>query len=540
MHRAGRRRERRLVPDARASRRTATRSRRSRASPAATGCIRSSRRSSTRARPSAGSASRASSSRRRRCSRTTRTRRRAEIEEGLAGNLCRCAGYEQIIEAVAAAADGAGSVRQVVTRTDGSRIGSRRRLRVGGARPRHRPAGVRRRPPPRGRPPRQARDARRRPRPDRRDRHAAPRSRVPGVRLVLTAGRPARSRCRGSGRSARTGRCSRSARRTTTASRSRRSRPRRPDAAEEAARPRARRVRGAAGRLHDRRRARPGRAARPGPGAPPGRPAARRTNVLREHHYGWGDVDAADRPTSSSRARTRSRWSPSSRSSRTPSWPPPTATGSPSGARSSTRTGCSGSSPACSACRCPRSGSSRPIRAAAFGGKQHAKYEPLVAFMALRTGRPVRLVLTLEETFQAVRRGASEIRVRTGFRTRRHAGRSATSRPTTSIGAYADIADRTVAKGSYTSGGPYRMPAVRIVARSVLSHTTPSTAFRGFGNPQQIWAVESNMDEAARGARHRPARAPAAQPGQPRRGVHPRRHAGRRRLGPDRRAGRPR
>jgi len=29
---------------------------------------------------------------------------RAEIEEGLAGNLCRCGGYEQIIEAVAAAA----------------------------------------------------------------------------------------------------------------------------------------------------------------------------------------------------------------------------------------------------------------------------------------------------------------------------------------------------------------------------------------------------------------------------------------------------
>ncbi|HET9613889.1 MAG TPA: molybdopterin cofactor-binding domain-containing protein, partial [Candidatus Limnocylindrales bacterium] len=66
------------------------------------------------------------------------------------------------------------------------------------------------------------------------------------------------------------------------------------------------------------------------------------------------------------------------------------------------------------------------------------------------------------------------------------------------IGAYADIADRTVAKGSYTSTGPYRVPAVRIVARSVLSNTVPSTAFRGFGNPQQIWAGESNMDEAAR------------------------------------------
>ena len=30
---------------------------------------------------------------------------RAEIEEGLAGNLCRCAGYEQIIEAVVLAAE---------------------------------------------------------------------------------------------------------------------------------------------------------------------------------------------------------------------------------------------------------------------------------------------------------------------------------------------------------------------------------------------------------------------------------------------------
>ena len=29
---------------------------------------------------------------------------RAEVEEGLAGNLCRCAGYGQIIEAVLAAA----------------------------------------------------------------------------------------------------------------------------------------------------------------------------------------------------------------------------------------------------------------------------------------------------------------------------------------------------------------------------------------------------------------------------------------------------
>ena len=132
-----------------------------------------------------------------------------------------------------------------------------------------------------------------------------------------------------------------------------------------------------------------------------------------------------------------------------------------------------------------------------FGGKQHAKYEPLVAFMALRAGRPVRLVLSLEESFQAVRRAASEVRVRTGLRAD---GTIAFQDITADylIGAYVDIADRVVSKGSYVGAGPYRMPAARIVARGVLSHTVPSTAFRGFGNPQVNWAVESNLDEGAR------------------------------------------
>ena len=56
-----------------------------------------------------------------------------------------------------------------------------------------------------------------------------------------------------------------------------------------------------------------------------------------------------------------------------------------------------------------------------FGGKQNPKLEPLVALMALATGRPCRLVLTLEETFQAVRRTSAEVRVRTGLAVRRHA-----------------------------------------------------------------------------------------------------------------------
>jgi CO/xanthine dehydrogenase Mo-binding subunit len=241
------------------------------------------------------------------------------------------------------------------------------------------------------------------------------------------------------------------------------------------------------------------------PGAPlvqdaslrPGDPLAA-TNVLREHRYGWGDVDAAAADAEVVVEGTYTFpmvtqfaiephafmaapdgdgiriWS----SIQHPYWLQRVVAGVLGLPLSKVRV-------------------IAPDPGGAFGGKQHAKYEPLVAFAALRTGRPVRLVLSLEETFQAVRRGASEVHVRTGFRR----DGSIVFRDIHAdylIGAYADIADRTVGKGSFTANGPYAVPAVRILGRSVLSHTVPSTAFRGFGNPQQIWAVESNLDDAAR------------------------------------------
>lgn len=131
-----------------------------------------------------------------------------------------------------------------------------------------------------------------------------------------------------------------------------------------------------------------------------------------------------------------------------------------------------------------------------FGGKQNAKLEPLVALMALKTRQLVRLVLTLDETFQAVRRSSAEIRVRTGFKAD---GTLVFQDIETNflVGAYVDIADRVVGKSSYLAAGPYRVPAVKIIGRTILSHTTPSTAFRGFGVPQITWARESNLDEGA-------------------------------------------
>jgi CO/xanthine dehydrogenase Mo-binding subunit len=131
-----------------------------------------------------------------------------------------------------------------------------------------------------------------------------------------------------------------------------------------------------------------------------------------------------------------------------------------------------------------------------FGGKGWPKYEALIALMALDLGHPVRLALSLEETFQAVRRTSARLRVRAGFATD---GELLFLDEVDDflMGAYTDIAPRLISKGSYFAAGPYKVAAVRAVVRGLMSHTTPSTAFRGFGAPQVAWAVESQMDAAA-------------------------------------------
>jgi CO/xanthine dehydrogenase Mo-binding subunit len=131
-----------------------------------------------------------------------------------------------------------------------------------------------------------------------------------------------------------------------------------------------------------------------------------------------------------------------------------------------------------------------------FGGKGWPKVEPLMAWLAQHLGRPVRLVLSLEETFQSARRASARIHARTGFASD---GRIVFQDIGADflLGAYADIGARVVSKASYSACGPYRAAHARVVARALLSHTTPSTAFRGFGTPQASWAVESQLNQAA-------------------------------------------
>ena len=138
-----------------------------------------------------------------------------------------------------------------------------------------------------------------------------------------------------------------------------------------------------------------------------------------------------------------------------------------------------------------------------FGGKTYAKLEPIVGALARMVGRPVRLALSVEEAFRTVRRCDASARVRLGFK---RDGRlwAAECRADFDVGAYADIGPRIIQKGTYTATGPYRVPNIVLDAKAVYTNTTPGGAFRGFGVPQLAWALESLVDEAARDLGHDP------------------------------------
>lgn len=133
----------------------------------------------------------------------------------------------------------------------------------------------------------------------------------------------------------------------------------------------------------------------------------------------------------------------------------------------------------------------------AFGGKGYPKIEPIAASLALSLKRPLKIILTPEEGFMIAHRESPHIRVRTGF-DKSGAVLFQDILADFLIGAYADISPRVVAKGARLAAGPYWCPNVNIVARAIYTHTAPATAFRGFGSTHYSWAVEGQMDLAAR------------------------------------------
>ncbi len=132
----------------------------------------------------------------------------------------------------------------------------------------------------------------------------------------------------------------------------------------------------------------------------------------------------------------------------------------------------------------------------AFGAKAFPKIEPLTAALARKAGRPVRIVLSMEDTARTIRRTGAHVRIRSGVR----ADGTLMARVLDvdfEIGAYADAGPRVMQKGSYVAAGPYRIPNLRIESRAVYTTTPPSGAYRGFGAPEMTWAYEQHTDEIA-------------------------------------------
>jgi len=65
-------------------------------------------------------------------------------------------------------------------------------------------------------------------------------------------------------------------------------------------------------------------------------------------------------------------------------------------------------------------------------------------------------------------------------------------------GAYCTLSPVVLSRGTIHAAGPYYCPNVRIRSRAVATNMPPHGAFRGFGAPQSIFALERHMDKVAR------------------------------------------
>ncbi|MBR0964830.1 molybdopterin-dependent oxidoreductase [Bradyrhizobium diazoefficiens] len=133
-----------------------------------------------------------------------------------------------------------------------------------------------------------------------------------------------------------------------------------------------------------------------------------------------------------------------------------------------------------------------------FGGKQEMFVEDILALAALRTGRPVKLELTREEQFIATS-------TRHPMRVHIKAGADADGKLTalqldvlSNTGAYGNHAGPVMFHAVSESISVYNCPNKRVDGYAVYTNTVPSGAFRGYGLPQTLIAVEAAIDELAR------------------------------------------
>jgi CO/xanthine dehydrogenase Mo-binding subunit len=135
-----------------------------------------------------------------------------------------------------------------------------------------------------------------------------------------------------------------------------------------------------------------------------------------------------------------------------------------------------------------------------FGGKE--EYPSMIAahaaLLAWKSGKHVKIVYDRAEDMVATtKRHPSRTRHRTGV-TRDGKLVAMDIDFVIDGGAYATLSSVVLSRGTIHAAGPYFCPNVRVHARAMATNAPPHGAFRGFGAPQSIFALERHLNQVAR------------------------------------------
>jgi len=132
-----------------------------------------------------------------------------------------------------------------------------------------------------------------------------------------------------------------------------------------------------------------------------------------------------------------------------------------------------------------------------FGGKEDVTVECLLGLLVWKTRRPVQLVFSREESFIGHgKRHPYILRYRTGA-TRAGDLVALEADLVSDSGAYAALSPWVLLYSLVTATGPYRVPHVRVDARTVYTNNPIASAYRTFGSIQTCVAYEGQMDALA-------------------------------------------
>jgi xanthine dehydrogenase D subunit len=133
----------------------------------------------------------------------------------------------------------------------------------------------------------------------------------------------------------------------------------------------------------------------------------------------------------------------------------------------------------------------------AFGGREDVSMQVHACMLALRTGRPVKMVYSREESFFGhVHRHPARLAYEHGA-TAEGTLVYVKARIVLDGGAYASTSMAVCANAATLGVGPYDVPNVRMDAYAVYTNNPPCGAMRGFGAVQACFAYESQMDKLA-------------------------------------------